>query len=77
MPGIGSVETGGPEPIGTGDARAVRTMPGVTSHYLDGSVHTPTRVPIDERARYVRLQVADGNVLELTEIQVWGKPGTP
>ena len=62
-----------PEPFPAVDARLLRDAPGVVSHYVDGVVHTPTRVPIGEPVRYVRVQAADGNFLEMTELQVWGR----
>ena len=34
-------------------------------------------MPVGERGRYVRVQLAGANNLQLAEVQVWGWPGEP
>ncbi len=52
---------------------------GVWNHHITADI-TPgvtTTVAVNQLARYVRVQLAGKNNLQLAEVQVWGSPGEP
>jgi len=52
---------------------------GVWHHHVtaDQGWRVTTTVPVSQRGRYLRVQLAGANYLQLAEVQVWGWPGEP
>lgn len=55
------------------DPRSVPTLPGVWSYYHEGEAGTPSEIPVRARGRYVRVQLAEANYLQLAEVEVIGE----
>ncbi len=52
---------------------------GVWNHHITADIpaKVTTTVPVNHLGRYVRVQLAGRNNLQLAEVQVWGMPGEP
>jgi hypothetical protein len=52
---------------------STRNQPGVSSYYVKDQAGRPTRITVNRAGRYIRVQLADTNVLSLAEVEVWGR----
>ncbi|MEZ4768049.1 MAG: discoidin domain-containing protein [Caldilineales bacterium] len=64
------------EPFASNDPNQL-VAAGIWNHYVGPVQGTTTIVPVGQRGRYVRVQLAGANYLQLAEVQVWGWPGEP
>ena len=60
-------------PFVSGDLASVRSQPGVFEVHVPGGVDGLADISIDRAGRYVRIQLAGTNPLNLAEVQVFGE----
>ncbi|WP_344246647.1 glycosyl hydrolase family 95 catalytic domain-containing protein [Isoptericola hypogeus] len=58
-------------PITARTVEEVLAQPGVEAYHQQGTAGSPTRIPGDVSGRYVRVQLASTNYLQLAELQVY------
>ncbi len=64
------------EPFASNDPNQL-VAAGVWNHFVGPAQGTTSTMPVGQRGRYVRVQLAGANYLQLAEVQVWGWPGEP
>jgi len=62
-------------PFPSGDLNTILSQPGVGSFYHDGVAGRTTEISVNRSARYVRVQLAGTNYLQLAEVEVFGGTG--
>lgn len=61
------------EPFTSDDLNATIAQPGVSHYQFGGAAGAPTKLTVDHRGRYVRVQLAQTGVLNLAEVEVHGR----
>ena len=56
------------------DLAVIRNQAGVRSVFVSGTAGRPTRVPVNQTGRFVRVQLTDTQILSLAEVEVFGEP---
>jgi hypothetical protein len=66
-------------PLPAGNVQASQHHPGVWSAFFDRTAGRTTDIPVNRNGRYVRIQLAGADYLQLAEVEVfgWGATGTP
>lgn len=59
------------------DPAVLANDPNVWSYRNTGQMGTPSVIPVNHHGRFLRVQLAGSNYLQLAEVQVYGVPGTP
>jgi F5/8 type C domain-containing protein/glycosyl hydrolase family 30 len=60
-------------PMQSVDLTSTRNHPEVSSYYMQDQAGRPTTITVNRPGRYIRVQLADTNILALAEIEVWGR----
>jgi len=63
------------EPFTSTDPAVLLADPNVWNHHVPGQAERTTTLPVNRHGRYVRVQLAGENYLQLAEVQVYGMPG--
>ena len=62
-------------PFASTDPAVLLADPAVWNHHVTGAAERTATLPVNRHGRYVRVQLAGENYLQLAEVQVYGMPG--
>lgn len=65
------------DPFVSSKLATVRSQPGVKSFHFPGEAETPSIIPVDASARYIRVQVDRSDYLQILEVEAMGLLGDP
>lgn len=63
------------DPFASDDPNVLAADPNVWHHQEAGTAGRTTTIPVNDYGRYVRVQLAGANYLQLAEVQIYGMPG--
>ena len=61
-----------PTPLPAGGVQAAQQHPGVWTYYFDRTAGRTTEIPVSRSGRYVRIQLAGADYLQLAEVEILG-----